>query len=436
MNGKDEMDGYQSYGRHVNPVLAEFLALSGRDDRFVRAEGCSLITEDGDRYADWICGFGSANTGHNPDWLLECIRNHLSGNPPNLFPESLNPFSGQLAADLVRAAGRSFETCYFSNSGSEAVEAAIKTAIAATGRKSILSASGAYHGTTLGALSLMSDNMYRKPFEPLLPYHSIPVNNVAELQHALEKHSPAAFILEPVQMESGVRIPASDYLRQAASLCHDYGALMILDEVQTGMGRTGTLFAFQQTTTLPDILVLGKSLGGGLLPIGATLFREGLFRQAYGNYLSCEINNSTFGGNALSCRVAQEVLSRIANEDFLREVRNRAELLSQSIHSKLHNHPMVSRIKMCGLLGGITLHDVDHPWFSWKHLGLEAFEGRPITGPLLVHRMYRRRFLTQICAHDWSTLRIEPPLTVSETQCLEFVDALREELDWIHANNQ
>lgn len=429
------MSHFKDYAQHVNPVLGEFLKLSGRDQRFVRATGCTLITDQGERFSDWIAGFGSMNLGHNPPGLRETIDNHLSKDPPNLYPESLNPYSGELAAKLVRLAGSHFETCFFSNSGSESVESAIKTAIAATGRKKVLFCEGAYHGTTLGALSLMGDGHYRRQFDPLLPYESIPFNNIDALGKALGQIEPCAFILEPVQVESGLRSCASNFLQQASSLCHDSGALLILDEVQTGMGRTGKLFSFEHSDVRPDILVIGKALGGGLLPIGATLFREGLFRKAYGTFLSCEAHNSTFGGNALSCSVALEVLNTLSDSEFLQTVQERSRYLHSLLEQKLQNHPLVERIHLQGLLGGITLREVNHPWFSWKNLGLEGFDHLPVTGPLLVHRMHRRKFLTQICAHHWNTLRIEPPLIVSPEQCDDFVSAVSDELNWIVSNS-
>jgi putrescine aminotransferase len=429
------MSHFNEYSRHVNPVLSEFLKLSGRDQRFVRATGCTLITEQGEEFADWVAGFGSMNLGHNPPGLREKIDKHLSENPPNLYPESLNPYSGELAAKLVRLAGSHFETCFFSNSGSEAVESAIKTAIAATGRKKVLFCEGAYHGTTLGALSLMGDGHYRHQFEPLLPYESIPFNNIDALAETLQRVEPSAFIIEPIQMESGFRRCTPNFLQQASALCHDFGALLIVDEVQTGMGRTGKLFAFEHSSVRPDILILGKALGGGLLPIGATLFREGLFRKAYGGYLSCEAHNSTFGGNALSCSVASQVLAILSNSDFLQKVQDRSLHLHSLLEQKFQNHPLVEKIHVQGLLGAITLREVDHPWFSWKNLGLEGFDHLPVTGPLLVHRMHRRKFLTQICAHDWNTLRIEPPLIVSPEECSNFVAALSDELNWIVSNS-
>lgn len=425
---------FRAFAQYVNPPLARFLALSGRGQRFVRAEGCTLETDERELYADWIAGFGSLNLGHNAPALLAAMKRHLDESAPNLYVEALNPFAGRLAERLVRAAGAGFGTCYFCNSGAEAVEAAVKLAMAATGRRGIVYCEGGYHGTTLGALSMMARGEYRSPFEPLLAdFHAIAFNDLRALSQALER-KPAAFVLEPVQVESGLRWPDPGYLSAARAACRAAGTLLVLDEVQTGMGRTGRLFAYQHEDAPPDLLVLAKSLGGGLMPLGAVVAGKGLFEQAYGDPLRCEIHNATFGGNALACRLGCETLEILQASGFLEDVARRGELLARRVREALANHPLVTRIVFQGLLGGVTLKETGHPWFSWAHWGVDELCGRPASGPLLVHRMLRRRFLVQVCGHDWSTLRIEPPLIVSEAQCAAFVGALREELDWIHAH--
>ena len=426
---------FRAFGTHVNPALAQFLSLSGRDQRFVRASGCSLETDEGERYADWVSGFGSLNLGHNPPALLEALNRHLAEGPPNLYVESLNPFAGQLAERLTRAAGAEFETCFFCNSGSEAVEAAVKLAMAATRRRGIVYCDGAYHGTTLGSLSMMARGQYREPFEPLLAgFHEIPFNDLGALAEALARQ-PAAFVLEPIQIENGMRVLDRGFLAAARALCREHGTLLVLDEVQTGMGRTGRLFCFQhEDQAAPDILVLAKSLGGGVMPLGAIVAGTGLFTRAYGDPLTCEIHNATFGGNALACRMGLETLAALEAPGFLEGATRRGEELAGLAHAALGSHPLVERMVFRGLLGGITLRDTGHPWFSWDHFGMDALSGRPVGGALVVHRMLRRKFLVQICGHDWSTLRVEPPLIVSADQCRAFVSALAEELDWIRAN--
>jgi len=430
------MDAFKAYTRHVNPPLGRFLEMSGRDLRLVRARAGTLEDVEGRRFDDWVSGFGSFNLGHNPEALKATIRDHLDRDAPNLFVENLNPYAGELAAALVRAAGPGFGTCFFSNSGAEAVEAALKTALLATGRTRIAFAAGAYHGTTLGALACMGRGLYRAPFSAVLAdFPEVAFGDAAALEKALLAEDVAAFIVEPIQMEAGVRIASPQYLASARELCRRYGALLIFDEVQTGMGRTGRLFAYEHAGVEPDILVLAKSLGGGLLPIGAAVMADGLWDRAYGSYLRAEIHNCTFGGNALACRVALKTLELVGAPSFLAVVRQRGNELFTALQDALAGYRVVERVSWRGLVGGIKLRDVDHPWLDWENLGLTELAGYPTSGPLLVERLTRHGILAQVCAHDWSVLRVEPPLTVDAEACARFVAAIDDSVRWLAAND-
>jgi acetylornithine/succinyldiaminopimelate/putrescine aminotransferase len=427
-------EGHDAYTRHVNPTLGGFLGATGRDLRLARASGCVVEDQHGRLYDDWVAGFGSLNLGHNPPPLKEVLRDHLEADVPNLYVENLNPFAGRLAAALTAAAGPGFETCFFCNSGSEAVEAAIKTALLATGRPRMAYAAGGYHGTTLGALACMARGPYRAGLEgTLASFVEVPFGDLAALEAVLAAGDVAGFLVEPVQVEAGVRIASPAYLQGAREACHRAGALLLLDEVQTGMGRTGTLFAFQQAQAPPDVLILAKSLGGGVVPIGATVMAQGLWARAYGGYERCEIHNSTFGGNALCCRVATEALALLSEPELLKEVRRRATDLFGALTRALKDSPLVEAVRWRGLLGGIALREPDHPWLLWENLGLPELKGRPSSGPLLADRLARHGILAQVCGHDWSVVRVEPPLVVDEAACARFVDAVREGVRFLEA---
>src|SRR5260221_4020898 len=247
-------DGFDDFVQHVNPALSRFLRVPSRDFRFVRAQGCSLVTHENETFTDWVSGFGTLSFGHHPTFAEAALREALGCSAPHLYVEALNPFAGQLASALVRATGESFETCFFANGGSEAVEAALETAAAANGRAEILCANGGYHGTTLGALGCMAQGLYREPFEALLApiFESVEPGDTQALSRKLSDGQFAAFLLEPIQMEAGARIIGSDYLASAQRLCREHGTLLIFDEIQTGLGRTGELFAFQHTQVQPD----------------------------------------------------------------------------------------------------------------------------------------------------------------------------------------
>jgi acetylornithine/succinyldiaminopimelate/putrescine aminotransferase len=431
-----ESKAYASFSRHVNPAMARFLAVSGRDYEFVSAQGATLTTRAGEELTDWVAGFGTLNFGHNPVFLKRVLADALQDTAPHIFSEALNPYAGQLAAALVSAAGPRFETCFFANGGSEAVEAALKAALLATGRPKLAYAAGGYHGTTLGSLACMAEGLYREPFEAILPqgFVSVPFGDAAALEAVLAEGDVAGFLCEPIQMEGGVRIAHPDYLRAARALCDRYGTQLIFDEIQTGLGRTGRLFAFEHAKVEPDIFTLGKALGGGLLPISAAVFAEGVWQRAYGSILRSEIHNSTLGGNALCARVGLAVLEEASSPTFLEAVRARSAFLEAHLGPMLARHRSVQRLSLCGLLGGVAFSNVTHPWATWSGLGMPDLEPRPSSAALLVQRLAKRGIWAQLCGHDWSVLRIEPPLTVSEEDCQAFVDALDEGITWLESN--
>src|SRR6185369_10180439 len=267
-------EGFDSFSRHVNPALGRFLQIVGRDYRFVHAQDCTLRTSLGETLTDWVGGFGALSFGHNPAFAKAALADALQSTAPHLYVDALNPFAGRLAASLVQAAGAPFETCFFANGGAEAVEAALKTAVAATGRSKILYAEGGYHGTTLGALGCMAQGLYRQPFEALLSpaFQPVPFGDSAALEQALRAGDVAAFFLEPIQVEAGVLVANAEYLASARRSCERAGTLLVFDEIQTGLGRTGETFAFQHSGTLPDIFTVGKALGAGLVPLSAAVF--------------------------------------------------------------------------------------------------------------------------------------------------------------------
>lgn len=429
-------EGFDSFSRHVNPALGRFLQIVGRDYRFVHAQDCTLRTSLGETLTDWVGGFGALSFGHNPAFAKAALADALQSTAPHLYVDALNPFAGRLAASLVQAAGEPFETCFFANGGAEAVEAALKAAVAATGRPKILYAEGGYHGTTLGALGCMAEGLYREPFEALLPhgFQSVPFGDSAALAHALAREPAAAFLLEPIQMEAGVRIASSEYLVECKRLCAASGSLLVFDEIQTGLARTGKLFAFQHTPVQPDVLIVGKALGAGLVPISAAVFATGIWQRAYGSLLRSEIHNSTLGGNALCCAVGLAVLERLAKGELSEQVRQRSAQLSAGLSRVLERRRSVLRVSLRGLLGGIQLRPVSHPWATWAGLGMPELEPRPSSAALLVQRLAKLGILAHVCGHDWSVLRIEPPLTVSAQACDEFVAALSLSLDWLEEN--
>jgi acetylornithine/succinyldiaminopimelate/putrescine aminotransferase len=235
-------------------------------------------------------------------------------------------------------------------------------------------------------------------------------------------------------MEAGARIFDSDYLEQLQSLCERYGTLSIFDEIQTGLGRTGEVFAFQHTQAKPDVVLLGKALGAGLVPISASIFKRGVWEKAYDSALRSEIHNSTLGGNALGCAVALAVLGELKSPGFLAQVRERSEQLAHGLAGIRQRRRSVERVSLRGLLGGIRLKNRPHPWATWSGLGMPELEPNPSLGALLLQRLGKFGILAHVCGHDWSVLRIEPPLIISAQQCEAFLSALDSGLEWLEQN--
>ncbi|MBI5200734.1 MAG: aspartate aminotransferase family protein [Elusimicrobia bacterium] len=427
-----DRDAFEAYVRHVNPTLGRFLKLSGRGFRLSKASGCTLEDDQGRKFDDWIAGFGSLNLGHNPPAVLAALRRHLDEGAPGLYVEALNPYSGKLGEALVKEAGSSFGTCFFSNSGSEAVEAALKTAIAATGRAAVLRAEGGYHGTTLGALACTGRGPYRDAFKgPLADFPEVPFGDLPALKAALAARPCSAFIVEPVQAEAGMRIAPGEYLAGAKAACRAAGALLIVDEVQTGMGRTGQLVACRHWGVEPDVLVLAKSLGGGVAPLGATVVARGLWEKAWPGLEVCEAHNSTFGGNPLSCAAGLAALQALREPELLARVRRAGDRLWSALRERLKKRALVAEVRGLGLLGGVALKEPSSEALRWESLGASELAGKPVAAALAVERLLRQNVFAQICGHDWSVLRVEPPLIVDDAGIDRFVGALDDALVWL-----
>ena len=423
------------FGEFVNRDFFQFLNNTGRGHHFKASLNHILIDENNEEYHDWVAGFGALNLGHNPTQIVETLKQSMANNTPSLYLESINPFTGELAEQLCNKTNGHFQNVVFSNSGAESVETAVKIAVSATKRNTVISVHGAFHGTSIGALSYMSDGPYVEDFKGVIANNpKIPWDDLISLENCLKENKPAAFLVEPIQIEGGIRTPSSHYFKDAKSLCQKYGALLIIDEIQTGLGRCGSLFVYEQMGFIPDILLCGKSLGAGLVPISATLLKKGLWQQAFRGPLKYDIHNSTMSGNKLSCVAASKVLEIISDKDFLLNVRELGNYLASQLKKSLSHFKCIEEIRGQGLLFGVKIKDVQAPWLQWGQMGIPEFQGKPVAGALLVERMFRFKKITQVCAHDWSVLRIEPPLTINKVIIDEFVNNLATSIQWIDEN--
>jgi putrescine aminotransferase len=289
---------------------------------------------------------------------------------------------------------------------------------------------GSFHGLSLGTLSITDSARLRAPFEPLLAGCArVPFADLAALERALSARKVAAFVVEPVQAEGGVVLPPPGYLRAAQEACRRHGALLVLDEVQTGLGRCGSLFAFQDEDVVPDVLVLAKSLGGGIAPIAATVTRRQWHERAFGSTRRFDLHGSTFAGNALGCAAALETLAIVEEERLSEAAVLRGRRLVDGLARRLQDHPFVRGVRGRGLLVGIELGPTDGGWVSRAAPMLVRGLARSVFGQWLALRLLEKGIVAQPASQRWDVLRLEPPLTIAEAEIDLIVETTASILD-------
>jgi ornithine--oxo-acid transaminase len=416
----------QSYNDHVNPQWVRLLSLFQMETGYSLCSGAELHTAHGDVVLDFLSGYCVHNAGHNHPAIIRALHGELDRRGPAMLQSHVPDLAGDLAARLCRLAGGQLEKAFFASSGSEGVEAAIKFSRAATGREGLLSCDGAFHGLTCGALSLMNEPFWRGKFGPMLANTAaVPFGDLEALDEKLRTKNYAAFFVEPVQSEAGIVIPPPDYLRQAKELCARYGSLFVLDEVQTGMFRTGKFLAAHHFQVEPDMVILAKALSGGLIPVSAVLMTDRIYNSVYDSLKRSIVHTSTFGENSLSMRAGLATLDVLVNENLGPRALEMGDDLRARLRQELRDYEMVSEIRGLGMLSGIVFQ-------APKNLALRvAFESfrrihPAMFGQMVVMRMFRdERVLMQMCGNNFMVLKVAPPLVVQLEQIEKFVRGIR-----------
>ena len=424
----------ERYARRVNREWVRLLDLLQMNVRYERCVGVDLLTDDGRRILDFLSGYCVHNVGHNHPDVVRALQSELERCGPAMIQTHVADLAGELAEKLCERAGGRLEKAFFASSGSEGVEAAIKFARAHTRRAGILSAEHAFHGLTCGALSLMSDKFWSEGFGPLLPETAaIPFGDLAALERELKTKRFAAFIVEPVQSEAGVVVPDADYLRTAESLCRRYGTLFVLDEVQTGMYRTGSFLAAHHFGVEPDMVILAKAMSGGLVPCGAVLMSDAVCNSVYSSLPRAFVHTSTFSENSLAMRAALATLAVLENEELGPRSSEAGNYLQARLTEALCGFEMVKEVRGLGLLRGI---EFQAPRQLRLRIPYQAFAAvhPAMFGQIVVMRLFRDfGFLTQICGNNFMVLKVAPPLVVSDAQLDAFVVAIRDVVEIAHS---
>ncbi len=382
-------ENYQLHERHVNRTLVAAQRVIGFDKVYARAEGAYLYDMDNQPYLDFLSGYSVFNMGRNHPLVKQAIRDVLDLDLPNMVQMDCSLLSGLLAEALTKRTPPHLDAVFFCNSGTEAMEGALKFARAATGRKRAVSLASAFHGLSLGALSLMGCESFTEGFGPLMQGFDarVPLDNIEALDRELRSRDVAALVVETVQGK-GCQTPKTDFFIRAQELCRKYGTLLISDEVQTGLGRTGKMFGFQHWNLEPDIITLAKTLSGGYVPCGLAALeiidQENLIENAA----------------KMGALLMEKIDSLRAKHSFIKEVRGKGLMIGIEFHE-----PQKFKLKMAWKL----LHKIDKVLFAQM---------------IVTQMLSKHRILTQVAGHAMDVMKILPPLIIGEREIDIFVNAL------------
>jgi ornithine--oxo-acid transaminase len=411
------------HARVVNPQFVRMLRAIGFDRRWARAEGAHLYDADGNRYLDWLGGFGMYNVGRNNPRVKAALQEGLELDTPGKLALGVNPLGAILADELLRRAPASLGRVLFSSSGTEAIEAAIKIGRAATGRSRIVSVERGFHGLTLGALSASGDPAFTDRFQPLLPgFSRVPFRDLDALEASLRAEDVALFVVEPV-VGHGVSLPAPGYLEGAQELCRRYGTLFCIDEVQTGLGRTGKFLALEHWGLEPDVVAVAKSLSGGYVPVGATLFRAAVFDAVFDSLEHSMSHGSTFQPNDLAMVAGLATLHELDSGALVERSARMGELLLERTRPLVERYDVVKDVRGLGLMWAIELGEPDEGGRTTYRL-LERMQPALFSQLVVVPLFTDHRILSQVAGHGLNVIKGLPPLVLSEEDVDWFVTAL------------
>jgi ornithine--oxo-acid transaminase len=422
MAGRNGSEAPALYASAINPQFVRMLRMLGFDRTWVRGENEYLYDTEGNRFLDLLGGFGMYALGRNDPRIREALVEALGRETPGSLQLGLSELPGRLAHELLARAPKSLGRVLFTSSGTESVEAALKLSRAATGRSRVLSAEDAFHGLTLGSLSACGCEDFTGPFGPLLPgFDRVPFNDLAALERELATEDVALFLVEPVQGK-GVHLPEAGYLEGAQELCRRYGTLFGVDEVQTGFGRTGTMFASEQWGLEPDVMPVAKAMSGGYVPSGACLFRAEVFDRVFDSMEHAVRHGSTFAPNDLAMAAGLATLRELDERRLVERSCALGERLLELTKPLQERYDVVADVRGLGMMWAMEFAEPKRGRTSWRLLERTqpGLFSQLVIGPLF----HEHRILTQVAGHKLNVLKILPPFTTAESELERFAEAL------------
>ncbi len=411
------------WARTINPQFVRVLRTIGFDRTWARAEGAYLYDAGGARYLDLLGGFGMYNVGRNNAAVRAALVAGLELETPGMLAMGVTTLPGLLAEELIGLAGGRIERCLFTSSGTEANEAAIKLGRAATKRPRVVSADHGFHGLTLGSLSANGNAEFTARFQPLLPgFSQVPFGDLEALERELRSEDVALFLVEPVQGK-GINLPPDGYLEGAQELCRRYGTLFCLDEVLTGFGRTGRIFAQQHWNLEPDLITVAKCLSGGYVPVGALLMARPVHEAVFDSMPHAMSHGSTFAPNELAMVAGLAMLHELRERRLVEQSARLGERLLELTRPLVDEFEVVRDVRGLGLMWAIEFGEPSGGGRMAYRMIERAQRG--LFAQLVVVPLFNEhRILTQVAGHDMAVVRILPPFVLGDDDVEEFAGAL------------
>jgi ornithine--oxo-acid transaminase len=416
-------DKFDLYEQFLNNQMVRVLKTIGYDRHYKRAVGQYLYDADGTEYLDLLSGFGVFAIGRNHPTVISALQETLTLELPNLVQLDVSVLSGLLAQELLKTTPDNLTKMFFCNSGTEAVEAAIKFARYTTKRQKIVFCEHAYHGLTLGALSLNGENIFREGFGPLLPdCYSVPFNDISALEEALRNKDIAAFVVEPIQGK-GVNVPDDNYLPEVERLCKKYGTLFVADEVQTGLGRTGKFWACEHWGVQPDMICMAKALSGGFVPVGAVAMTAKIMDTVYNRMDRAVVHGSTFAKNNMAMAAGLATLHVLQEEKLVENSLALGTDIINRINALAPKYEFLKEARGKGMMIAIEFQSPKSLTLKAGWTMLEAANKGLFCQMITIPLFKEHHILSQVAGHGMNVVKLLPPLNLSTKDCDHIVSA-------------
>ncbi len=409
-------DQYALHRQYLNASLARVQAIIGFDKTYTRGEGAYLWDAAGNRYLDLLSGYSVFNLGRGHPVVRRVIQEMLAMERPNLVKMDCPLLAGLLAEALVKRMPPGLDAVVFANSGADAVDTALKFARAATGRPRVLYLDHAFHGLTLSTLSINGGPQFREGFEPLMPgFDEVEMDDLAGLERELSPGDVAAFVVEPIQGK-GVYIPADGYLPEAQRLCRAHGTLFVCDEVQAGLGRTGKFLSSEHWSLEPDIVTLSKSLGGGYVPVSATITRRAIHDKMFSRLERCQVHSTTFGQNELAMAAGLATLHVLDEEQLIERAATIGQKLMAGLAALQERYHVIADVRGKGLMIAIEFRPPRSLALRAAWTAAEAAQKGLFAQLVVMALMRDHRILTQVGGPGVNIIKLLPPLIIGEQE--------------------